>query len=321
MANGCIVLITKDRPDTLAKSLVKLEKTDINTVIVDDSTLPETYNFIRDKYKGSNIVYHGKNEQDALLKSFKDLEFKKFIKPLGTKGWNLGFVRNYALIVAKSIIHGGSKILFMDDDIIIGEPDQVYQVFNQIGKFDFVGAKITGMIDDSVVGHLNRACGGECYEFLAGGFLAFDINTVTEYFLNHYNEDQIWLFLHSPETRFKSFHSVEQQEYSTFENAITKAYSQEFGEILQEGSEEAFRQKSHSLLLKENFWKEICDARVNFLNQLPKLTNRTNLEHVGLNIYKNLRDYHSKTSHVLFVNVFQRYFESRTQWRTVFDLI
>jgi glycosyltransferase involved in cell wall biosynthesis len=321
MTSGHIVLITKDRPATLVKTLAQLEKTDINTVIIDDSTSTETGSIILDKYKNQNIVYHGKNEQNALLKKFKGLGFENFIRPLASKERNLGFLRNYALIVSKSIANNGSKILFMDDDIIIREPEQIYQIFCQVGAFDFVGAKITGMVDDSIVGHLMRACGGALYEFLAGGFLAFDINAVSEYFLDCYNEDQIWLFLHSPETRFKTFGEVEQQEYDTFENAISKALNQEFGEIIQEGSEEAFRRSNHGLLLKEDFWKEICEARVDYLDQLPKIAISTNLENVGLSVYRDLKEYHSKISHGAFVNVFQGYFESRDRWRTAFGSI
>jgi len=321
MSEGCVVLITKDRPATLAKTLHNLENSNFNVVIIDDSTTTETYNLICDNYKSRNITYHGRNEQDALLMRFKNSELDAFVRPLGSKGWNLGFVRNYALVVSKSLVSRYTKILFMDDDIIVREPDRINQLFFQVNSSHFVGAKINGMADDSVVGHLMRACGGAFYEFLAGGFLAFNINTVSEYFLNYYNEDQIWLFLHSPETRFETYCEVEQQQYNPFESAVTKALHQEFGEILEEGAEEAFRCGNHGLLLKEVFWKEICDARIKFLDQLPALLPGNKIAHIGQNVYQALTDYHSRISHDSFVNTFHRYFLRRERWRAVLEAI
>lgn len=319
MSNGYVVLITKDKPSTLVKTLDHLENSVIPIVIIDDSTSDETYKIICNNMKGRNITYHGRNEQDALLMKFKDFELKNFIRPLGSKDWNLGFVRNYAIIVSKSL--GCTKVLFMDDDIIVRHPEHIEQSLLRVNSFNFMGAKITGMADDSVIGHLMRACGGEFFEFLSGGFLAFDINVVSEYFLNYYNEDQIWLFLHTPKAKFETHCEVEQQQYDPFESATTRALNQEFGEIIEEGVEEASMRSDHDLLLREKFWKEICEARLNYINQLPKLIAGTRLEHIGLNVYRQLREYHSHLSSNLFVDVFLRYFNRRQRWRAALESI
>lgn len=319
MSNEVIVLITKDRPFTLEKTLDQLGNMGTNTIIIDDSTTDVTYEFVSNRYKRRNITYHGRGEQNALLLKYKNLKLKNFIKPLGTKDWNLGFVRNYALVVAKSL--GYEKVLFMDDDIIVRQPECVDQIFVKASSYDFVGARITGMADDSAVGHVMRACDGEFFEFLSGGFLAFNINKVSEYFLNYYNEDQIWLFLHPPGTRFESYCEVVQQQYNPFENALMKALKQEYGEILEEGAEEAFGCGDHYLLLKNDFWKEICDTRLDYLNRLPGLLAHKEINYIGLSIYQALTDYHSRISHASFVNVFQQYFENRELWNTTLGSI
>lgn len=315
MSNEVIVLITKDRPSTLEKTLEQLGNGDTNTIIMDDSITDVTYKLVSDRYKRRNITYHGKSEQNALLLKYKNLKLKSFIKPLGMKDWNLGFVRNYALIVAKSF--GYEKVLFMDDDIIVRHLECVEQIFVKASSYDFVGARITGMADDSVVGHVMRVCDGEFFEFLSGGFLAFNINKVSEYFLNYYNEDQIWLFLHSMGTRFESCCEVVQQQYDPFENAVMKALKQEYGEILEEGAEEAFRCGNHHLLLKNDFWKEICDTRLDYLNRLPELLVHKEINYIGLSIYRALIDYHSKISQESFISVFRQYFENRGLWNTI----
>lgn len=319
MSDAAIVLITKNRPAILLKTLDYLKTVDIKLVIIDDSTTTETYKAFRDKCKERNVIYHGRSEQRSLLMKYKNLKLDKFVRPLGLKEWNLGYVRNYALVASKSF--GFAKILFMDDDIVIRDSEQIYHSFDELCSCEFVGAKVNGTADDSIVGHLMRSCDGEFYEFLAGGFLAFDISTISEYFFNYYNEDQIWLFLHPPETRFETYCEVEQQQFDPFKNAVTKALRQEFGELLEEGTEEAFRCGDHDLLLKEGFWKDICDARISYIDQLPKLCVGTNVNHIGLNVHRALTQYYSRISHELFVRVFQQYFKGRELWRTVLESI
>ncbi len=282
----CVILITKNRPVTLVKTLHSLRNLKVTLVLIDDSTTKETHEMIFEKYGSNNITYHDSSEQKSLLKQVNIPELELYIRPLGTQGWNLGFIRNYALIVVKAL--GFKQALFMDDDIVVHDLELIDQIFCRLNSCDFVGARISGMADDSVVGHLMRRCGGEFYEFLAGGFLALNVKSVTEYFLNYYNEDQIWLFLHRPTTRFEFCGEVEQFQYDPFDNAPNKAVAQEFGEILEEGVEEAFRRTDHALLLQEVFWQEICHARLNYINQLPKLSAGKNINPISLSVYRAL---------------------------------
>lgn len=319
MSNECIILVTKDRPATVSKTIQQLNDTEMNVIILDDSTSCKTKDMILTQFKRNNLIYHGKNEQNTLLKKLAKLNLNTFLQPLGFRGWNLGFVRNYALILSKVFRY--DKVLFMDDDIIIQDTAITKTMMMKLNYRDFVGAKFIGMADDSVVGHLMRTCGGEVYEFLSGGFLAFNVNAVSEYFLNYYNEDQIWLFLHQPTTRFETFGEVEQQQYNPFRNASIKALSQEFGEILDEGAEEAFNRGDSNLLITQDFWEEICNIRINYLNQLPELCIGKEIEYTALSVYKSLMNYYSKISYNTFVEVFVKYFKYREKWRDIVNLL
>lgn len=317
--NECIVLITKDRPTILSKTIQQLLDTDIKLILLDDSVTQDTKKLFTNYYKMNNVFYHGRDEQNQIFQKLRNLRINSFVKPLGLAGWNLGFIRNYALMLSKGL--GYNKVLFMDDDIVVKDINIIKIMLKKLDSADFVGAKITGMPDDSIVGHLMRACGGEYYEFLCGGFLAIDLNSVSEYFLNYYNEDQIWLFLHKPTVRFETYGEVEQQGQLTFRNAKVKALKQEFGEILEEGVEEAFTRRDFTLLVKEDFWKEICDIRIDYLNSLQELPVGKKIESVATNVHKSLMDYHANVSYDTFTNVFDKYLNDLDLWRTTLNIL
>jgi len=316
LKNECIILITKNRPETVKITIGQIAEIGLKVILIDDSTTSGTKDMVLTQFKKNNLIYHGKAEQNIFLKKLKKIDLNDFLRPLGTRSWNLGFVRNYALILSKVL--GCDRILFMDDDIIIQNVSVIKKMMDKLDYVDFVGAKVTGMADDSVVGHLMRSCGGEYYEFLAGGFLAFNMSVISEYFLNHYNEDQIWLFLHPPATKFETYEKVEQQSFDPFFNASEKALSQEFGEILDDGAEEAFNRGNSNLLITQDFWEGICNIRINYLKQLKDLSTGKKTEPIALNVYKVLIDYHSRISYNAFVQVFVEYFGRREKWREIF---
>lgn len=315
MNKRCIILFTKDRPNTLSRTLSCLGGINIRIFVVDDSTRTDTYELISNKYNQEYIAYHGGREQIELLSNFKGADLKSFLKPLGQRDWNLGFVRNYALILAWAL--GYEEILFIDDDIVIHDAQLIESMFSHLKSNDFVGARVVGMPDHSVVGHLMKACGGYVDEFISGGFLAFNMKSVSEYFLNLYNEDQIWLFLHAPHTKFAVFGEVEQQQYNPFKDIPVKAVSQEFGEILDDGAEEAFRLSNHSLLLSPDFWREICKDRLKYFNELSKLAIGKSVESTALCVCQALINYHARLSYNDFVQVFKEYHERREIWEGI----
>jgi hypothetical protein len=90
---------------------------------------------------------------------------------------------------------------------------------------------------------------------------------------------------------------------------------------LQEGVEDAFKCCNHDLLLEEEFWKEICDVRINYIDQLLILSNETNINHIAINLHHALMEYHSRISQHLFVDIFSQYFKQREKWRTILSSI
>lgn len=309
------MVFTKNRPAILSKTLHQLTNIDIFAIVLDDSTNTETRQIVNNiAKKGNNIYYHGTHEQKELIQKITELgvDLDSFvIKPLGTNGWTLGYTRNYAIILAKAI--GIERALFMDDDIIIKKVDIIKEMMKLLDNADFVGAKINGMPDDSVVGHIMRELSMKPYEFLSGGFLAFDLDSVSEYFLNYYNEDWIWLFLHKPKVKLTKYGEVHQLPFNPFENAVERALQQEFGEILVDGVREACECNNFSLLVDIKFWSKIIDNRVSYVKKLIASC-KINNNKAGINVGNSLLRHLSKINRKKFMDVFVNYYAKKGIW-------
>jgi hypothetical protein len=155
MRDNYILLTTKDRPAVLKRTLENLKNINIQLMIIDDSTSSETYKMIVNEYKDSNIIYHGRIKQSEYLKKFKNLEHDGFIRPLGTESWNLGYVRNYALIISKLL--GYTKVLFIDEYgfCFIG-PKQDLRLITRLNNSDTIHLKML------LRKHLSRNLGKFC---------------------------------------------------------------------------------------------------------------------------------------------------------------
>ena len=160
--NSAIFVFTKDRPYSLSKTIDSISTLEIQIYLIDDSYhLKNRFANQRLIQDITNVSYFGNNEYESFIKSNNinksDNPFR--IKSLGKKHWNLGNVRNYALIYA--ILSGLERALFIDDDIIVPDPESIFEVFEYLDNYLFVGAKITGMQDDSIVGHISSELGLE----------------------------------------------------------------------------------------------------------------------------------------------------------------
>lgn len=318
-SESCIILFTKDRPQMLSQTVKGLLDVGMDVIVLDDSTSTETKAAVRKQCRADNLCYHSKDKQAIFLESLKGfiVNVDGFVKPLGNGGWNLGFSRNYALILCKAC--GYKRVLFVDDDIVVKNAESIETIIKRLERADFVGARVRGMPDDSMIGHLMRMCGGETCEFLSGGFLGFNLEAVTEYFLNHYNEDRIWLYLHAPSCKLATYGEVEQIRYNPLEDGAVKALRQEFGEILAEGAEKASKQNDLGLLVDEDFWTEILDMRLAYIKSLNKLCVGQKVEEVARDVCKVLTKYYSSVSPDTFVKVYVKYLEKRCKWRSIWD--
>ncbi len=338
----CIIIFTKDRPSTLLESLRHLRNIKIDIIILDDSVYRQIKMYVNSHYKINNIFFHDKHKQRVILQNLRDLNIDAFVKHLSVKGWNLGFARNYAIILSKVL--GYKKVIFMDDDIIVRDDDIIVNIMEKLNEVDFVGAKISGMPDNSLLGHIIRACNIEeeeflsagfllqtinsekklrtikPYELLSGGFLAFNLDAVSEYFFNYYNEDWIWLFLHGPKTKGINYGKVYQLPYDPFQNAVEKAMFQEFGEILVDGVYTALKERRNfSQLIYKSFWKGILEKRFIDIKKLAELCKGNEIEYITLDVCKALLKYYSKAGPDIFAKVFTAYFEQRAGWLFILE--
>jgi hypothetical protein len=144
--------------------------------------------------------------------------------------------RNIALMLSHML--GWSRVLFLDDDIIDVNPQDIYQASGLLGLYCAVGLSLVRFPDNSVVCHAYRLAGGSQQSFVGAGALALDARVARMYstfFPDIYNED--WFFLLGTEKRLlptASIGQVNQVGYDPFDSP-DRARNQEFGDVLAEG--------------------------------------------------------------------------------------
>ncbi len=144
--------------------------------------------------------------------------------------------RNVALMLSHML--GWSRILFLDDDIIDVNPQDVYQASGLLGLYCAVGLGLVRFPDNSVVCHAYRLAGGSQESFVGAGALVLDARVArihSTFFPDIYNED--WFFLLGTEKRLLptvSIGHVNQVDYDPFDSP-DRARNQEFGDVLAEG--------------------------------------------------------------------------------------
>ncbi|HEV2782304.1 MAG TPA: hypothetical protein VGX25_23175 [Actinophytocola sp.] len=140
--------------------------------------------------------------------------------------------RNLGLLVARLV--NWNRIVFLDDDIFISDPDDLRAAVGLLDTHATVGMWIDGMPDNSVVCHAYRGVGGPQDTFIGGGALAVGSAAMTSFFPNIYNED--WFFLlddvRMRPTAITGY--AKQGPYDPFAND-QRARSEEFGDLLAEG--------------------------------------------------------------------------------------
>jgi hypothetical protein len=266
-----IIIFTKDRPSILANTINHIPKTQ-NIIVLDDSWLKANRNKNRKSLsRWGNVEYHGRQEQRETIRNWpvKPTKIQHFVRNLGVKGWNLGYARNYAILLAK--FRGGTKLILLDDDISIADRRWFSATFRKLGNYRFVGSKVIAMPDDSVIGHIARKLNFELEEFFSGGCMAFRLNKIDHFFLNEYNEDWIWIYLQFQIPDTFEFGKAIQQPFDPFLNGLKKAKKQEWGELLVDGIREASIKRRWKRLLSESFWKRIIQEKLVYYGELTDL--------------------------------------------------
>ncbi|MBX2980262.1 MAG: hypothetical protein KF905_13285 [Flavobacteriales bacterium] len=214
--NTGIFIFTRDSPRRVAKCLEGISATPHRRFVVDDSSEPQHRDEVKELCVTLGHEYLGGIEYERFLneRRISKADFSFLVREPGFPEWNLGFARNYALLKAHSI--GLDRVLFMDDDIQVPAISLIDEFFQRVGSTSFVGAKVDGAVDLSLLGHIAAEAGMTNPEMLSGGFLAFNPATVTEHFVNVYNEDWIWLLLQVNRQNFTQHGSVIQDYTVSF---------------------------------------------------------------------------------------------------------
>lgn len=160
-------------------------------------------------------------------------ESDKIVKNAGFgRSTDLSFKRNLGLIFSR--LAGWRRIIFLDDDIVVTDPDDLRRAAALLDQYVTVGLKVDGFPDNSVVCHANRAVGGFQETYIGGGALAVDVHRVTSFFPDIYNEDWFFLLGRSRPVRSAVVGQVIQAPYDPFRSR-GRAIMEEFGDSLAEG--------------------------------------------------------------------------------------
>jgi hypothetical protein len=264
LEDAAVFVFTKSSLTRLKRTLPLVASSGPRVIVLDDSPDSDTQKWVRANFPA--VTYHGKAEQSRLVTDTCLVGLEGLLSPLGQSRWQLGYCRNYAVVLAR--FFGLSRILMLDDDILVEEADFVLRMLTLLRQFDIVGSRTLGMPDDSVVGHLRRAIGWESCSFVSGQCLALHIPSIAYSFPNIYNEDWILSLLQSVDGLIGRYSGVTQLDYDPFAGIAEKALFQEFGEIVCEGVARAAVQKDTSLLLSRGFWRYNCMVRRDALAEL-----------------------------------------------------
>lgn len=303
-----IFIFTKDRPDTLLKTLESIQHAPYKLLVIDDSentaNQATVFNLCK---KYSNCCYLGNLEFQKFISDYKIMlpKFSFLLRKLGDSSWNLGYARNFALLYSKA--EHFEKVLFTDDDIQVPNPILISELFKSLDIFKFAGANIEGLVDDSALGHIATDIAVFNEKMLSGGFMVFNPSKVDHFFLNNYNEDWIWLFLQLKNDKFLQTGIVFQELTDPLSNYKDKIIFQEFGEIALDGILDLYKEGSYDSLIQLSFWERMIQEREEYLQLLvskaDNIGNSKNLE-IVIWVKNNSGNFNPELFHKLFEDYF-----------------
>lgn len=316
-----IFIFTKDRPNTLNKTLTSIIDIEFTKYIVDDSTTSTNQELVSNLCATqSNCFYLGIPEFNNFI-ILNNIDFPRYaflLRTMGQKDWNLGYVRNFALLYAKSI--NRDRVLFMDDDIQVMNSDLISKLFYSLEEYTFAGANIEGLVDDSALGHIATDLEIINERMLSGGFMVFNPEKIDQFFLNNYNEDWIWLFLQLKNKEYLQIGKVLQELNDPLLNYKTKILFQEFGEIALDGILDLYQTGHYDLLCDLLFWERLVKERKEYLNLLTlKAIKRDKKKYVEIIqwVQSNTTNFNAE----LFCQLFRSYFRNLEVFKKLFNTL
>lgn len=314
-----VFIFTKDRPEVLKNTLLTLCVLEMPVFLIDDSRHMNN-RVINRQFLGENQTYLGIEEYERfLVENGIDRDKYGFIlKSPGQNHWNLGYMRNFAMLYARH--YKFSRILFMDDDITIDNQDVITSILLELNHYKLVGAEITGLVDDSILGHIATAMNIHDVRTLSGGFMAFNPLVTTNYFLNNYNEDWIWIFLEASDKQVLMTGHVCQALSNPMQDWEEKIRFQEFGEIVLEGVLDVRQMPNREETLQDVlFWERIIKERIQYICALYESAAKVKND-AHLTILRSLiADFDFNPP--VFSNLFIEYFSNKSMLKPLFESI
>lgn len=315
-----IIIFTRDRPDRLRSGLGSIQRVKYKIVVIDDSVKAGNRVINREIVGLSGHRYVGQVEFAEFIRRHQiDLRTYSFLlRQLGNENWNLGYARNFALVIGKAA--GFEGMLFMDDDIEVQTISLIDELFGLLDEYRFSGANIVGLIDDSILGHIATHSRIFNERMLSGGFMAFAPRNIGHYFLNTYNEDWIWLFLQTKDKSYIQIGEVMQALSDPLVNYTGKIMFQEFGEVMLDGVLDCYESDPAESLCSTLFWERMLKERKEYLEKLYEITELKNeskhLEIIGY-VKENLKALNSE----MFRELFEKYFSNLRVFQTLFNTL
>jgi hypothetical protein len=180
--------------------------------------------------------------------------------------------RNLALML--SHVLRWKRVVFLDDDIRVPNPDDLSKAVGLLDSHSAVGLGIGGFPDNSMVCHAFREAGGWQETFIGGGALAVAVKRNRSFFPNVYNED--WFFVLDAGKRLQSVASVGQVlQYPYDPYRVERARGEEFGDVLAEGTFWLLDQGKPASDGDLAHWRDFLAHRQQFIEQVQGMVERT----------------------------------------------
>lgn len=180
---------------------------------------------------------------------------------------DLSLKRNLGLLIARAA--GWERILFLDDDIDVPDPDQLQAVAAVADHFDAVGLNNEGFEDNSVVCHALRYIGGKQDTFVGGGAMVVRPLSTESFFPEVYNEDWMFLLRGTKLGSVATHGTMRQQPFDPFDTTA-RAASQEFGDCIAEGIYWLLDRGSQIRHADTSYWRDSLRRRRQLIGHIER---------------------------------------------------
>jgi hypothetical protein len=184
--------------------------------------------------------------------------------------------RNLGLMLSHML--GWKRIVFLDDDIKVGQPSDLELAAGLLDTSNIVGLFAEGFPDNSVVCHAYRIAGGPQNSFIGGGAIAVEAQRTCSFFPDIYNDD--WFYMLDAKEGLQpvaAIGTVIQDRYDPFRNP-GRARAEELGDVLAEGVFWLLDQGRTVADADLQHWRDFLIRRRIFIDQVLNLVKDADIE-------------------------------------------